>query len=341
MTTITRRNLLSGAAILGGAAVFASAWPRRAAAADALTVYNGQHRETTEALVAAFTKETGIAVDLRNGESSQLAGQIGEEGANSPADIFYSEQCPPIAYVAEKGLLEKIDASTLQQIPAAYAAKDGTWIGATIRGRVIAYNKKLVQPAALPKSILDLKSPEYKGKFAYAIRDGFQEQIMAILVLKGRKEALDWLRGVKANGVLYSGNRAAMNAVEKGDVAMAITNNYYWYSMVKETGSADKLNSALHFVGKQDPGAVLAVSAAGILKSSKRKADAQKFIAFMVGPAGQQAQVNTTGEYPVRPGIVSPFKLDPIERYEAAPVTSADFGSAAEAYVLEREAGII
>ena len=161
-----------------------------------------------QTVLDGFTKETGIAVDLRNGESSQLAGQIGEEGANSPADIFYSEQCPPIAYVAEKGLLEKIDASTLQQIPAAYAAKDGTWIGATIRGRVIAYNKKLVQPSALPKSILDLKSPEYKGKFAYAIRDGFQEQIMAILVLKGRKEALDWLRGVKANGVLYSGNRS-------------------------------------------------------------------------------------------------------------------------------------
>jgi iron(III) transport system substrate-binding protein len=263
-----------------------------------------------------------------------------EEGANSPADLFYSEQSPPIASLAEKGLLAPVDAGTLKQIPATYSAKDGTWIGGTIRGRVVGYNKKLVSANALPASVMDFATPALEGKFAYVVQDGFQEQIMAIAVTKGREVALDWLRGVKQYGKRYNGNRVAMNAVEHGEIPMALTNNYYWYSMAKETG-ADKLSSAIHLVGKQDPGALLTVSAAGVLKSSKKVATAQKFLAFLISEKGQQAMIDTVGEYPVRAGIKSPFNLPPLEQYGAAPVSSADIGGAAEAYALEREAGLI
>ena len=342
MSKINRRQLLRTTAVLGGAAMLSGGWPfgGRAAAQETLMLYNGQHRSTTEALVAAFTKETGIAVTMRNAESPELASQLIEEGASSPADLFYAEQSPPIASLAEKGLLAPVDADALKQIPAAYSAKDGTWIGGTIRGRVIGYNKKLVAPAALPASIMDFATPALEGKFAYVIQDGFQEQIMAIKLLKGRAAALDWLKGVKKYGKSYNGNRVAMNAVENGEIPMALTNNYYWYSMAKEKG-ADKLSSTIHLVGKQDPGALLTVSAAGILKTSKKNELAQKFLAFMVSEKGQQAMIDTVGEYPVRHGIKSPFNLPPMEQYGAAQVSSADIGGAADAYALEREAGLI
>jgi iron(III) transport system substrate-binding protein len=342
MSDLSRRSLLRSTAAFGGATLLANAWSfgSRAATQETLTLYNGQHRSTTEALVAAFTKETGIGVTMRNAESPELASQLIEEGASSPADLFYSEQSPPIASLAEKGLLAPVDAETLKQIPATYSAKDGSWIGGTIRGRVIGYNKTLIATDALPSSIMEFATPALAGKFAYVIQDGFQEQIMAIAVLKGREAALDWLKGVKKYGKSYNGNRVAMNAVENGEIPMALTNNYYWYSMAKEKG-ADKLNSAIHLVGKQDAGALLTVSAAGILKSSKKSAMAQKFLAFLVGEKGQQAMIDTVGEYPVRAGIKSPFNLPPMEQYGAAPVSSADIGGAAEAYALEREAGLI
>jgi iron(III) transport system substrate-binding protein len=291
MSDLSRRQLLRSTAAFGGATLLANVWSSgsRAATQETLTLYNGQHRSTTEALVAAFTKETGIGVTMRNAESPELASQLVEEGASSPADLFYSEQSPPIASLAEKGLLAPVDAETLKQIPATYSAKDGSWIGGTIRGRVIAYNKKLVAADALPNSIMDFATPALAGKFAYVIRDGFQEQIMAIEVLKGRAAALDWLKGVKAYGKSYNGNRVAMNAVENGEKA----------------------------------------------------ALAQKFLAFLVSEKGQQAMIDTVGEYPVRAGVKSPFNLPPIEQYGAAPVSSADIGGAAEAYALEREAGLI
>jgi iron(III) transport system substrate-binding protein len=337
MPLIGRRNLMRGGVAVGGASLFLGGAAR--AASEGLTLYNGQHRATTEALVAAFTQSTGIKVTVRNAESPELASQIVEEGSRSPADLFFSEQSPPIAALQEKGLLAKVDQSSLSAIPAMFSAADGTWIGATVRTRVITYNKKMVSPADLPKSIMDFGTEALKGKFGYVKQDGFQEQVMAIVHIKGRAAALDWLKGLAAYGRSYNGNRIASNAVENGEIAMALSNNYYWYSLARERG-ASKLNSALYSFPGNDPGNIFNVSAAGILKSSKNQAAAQRFLAFMVSKAGQEAMVETTAEYPVLAGIVSPFSLPPLSDFRA-PVTPADMGSASAAYALEREAGLI
>ena len=339
MSGINRRTVLRGGAVLVGTTVLAGMAGRALAAEGALTLYNGQHRATTEALVAAFEKATGIKVTMRNAESPELAAQLTEEGANSPADLFYSEQSPPVAALQEKGLLAPIDKATLQLIPAKYEAKDGTWIGASIRTRVITYNKKMVQPADLPKSIMDFGTPAMKGKFGYVKQDGFQEQVMAIVHIKGRDAALAWLKGLKEYGRAYNGNRIASTAVDNGEIAMALSNNYYWYSLAKEKGP-ENLASALYYLPNNDPGNIYNVSAAGILKSSKNQALAQRFIAFMLSKEGQEAMAQTTAEYPVIEGVKSPFPLPPLSNFQA-PVTPADMGSAADAYALEREAGLI
>ena len=322
---------LSAPFLLRGASAFA--------ATESLTLYNGQHRATTEALVTAFTKATGVKVVIRNAESPELSSQIAEEGVRSPADLFFSEQSPPIAALQEKGLLTPIDPQTLNTVPAAYAAKDGTWLGATIRTRVITYNKAMVKPDALPKSILDFSTSALDGKFGYVKQDGFQEQVMAIAHIKGKETALDWLKGLKKYGRSYNGNRIASTAVENGEVAMALSNNYYWYSLAKEKG-AENLKSALHSFMAGDPGNIINVAAAGILKSSKKQELAQRFIAFMVSKPGQEAMVATTAEYPVLQGVLSPFPLPPLSGFDA-PVTPVDVGDASQAYALEREAGLI
>ena len=332
-----RRTMLQGVAAAGAATLLGT---QRARAATAkLTLYNGQHRATTEALVAAFTKATGIEVVMRNAESPELASQIAEEGAASPADAFFSEQSPPIASLAEKGLLAPVDPTTLKAIPAAYQAKDGTWIGVNVRTRVITYNKKMISPADMPKSILDFGTPAWAGKFGYVKQDGFQEQVMSIVHIKGRPAALAWLKGLKQYGRSYNGNRIASNAVNNGEIAMALSNNYYWYSLAKEQG-ADNLASALYSFPGDDAGNIFNVSAAGMLKSSRNPDAAQKLLAFMVGRPGQEAMMATTAEYPVLAGLTSPYHLPPLSNF-TAPVTPADMGSASEAYALEREAGLI
>lgn len=325
---------LAGVSLIGGAA--------RPALAEAqtLALYNGQHRPPVEALVAAFTAATGIAVVTRNGNSAQLASQLIEEGASSPADVFWSEESPSLAAIDAKGLLAPLDAETLKQIPSTYAAKTGTWIGAGARCRVVVYNKEMVDPATLPKSVLDFAGPDWAGKVAFAPNSGaFQQQVVAVALMKGRDAALAWLKGLRENGEIYNSDSAAVEAVEGGDVALALSNNYYWYALEKELG-ADNMNSALYHIGNQDPGTLITVSGAGVLKTSKKAEAAQRFVAFMVSAEGQAAIVGAIAEYPLRPGVVSPFPMKPFDQLDPAPVTPADLGDAAEALALLREADL-
>lgn len=230
------------------------------AAADpvTLTLYNGQHAATGIAIAKAFQDKTGIQVKIRKGGDGQLASQITEEGARSPADVLYTEESPPLIRLASAGLLAKLEPETLALVEPEHAGGNGDWIGITARTRVLAYNPKKIDEKDLPKSLMDLSDPSWSGRFGFVPTSGaFLEQVAAVIKLKGQEEAEDWLTGLKAFGSIYTNNVTAMKAVENGEVDMALINNYYWYTLKKEKG---ELNSRLHYFGNQDPGALVTVS---------------------------------------------------------------------------------
>ncbi|HEX2519006.1 MAG TPA: extracellular solute-binding protein, partial [Castellaniella sp.] len=230
--TFLRNGLILGAGALVGAPALRSA---HAASAQSLVLYNGQHAKTTLALVDAFTKATGIRVEIRKGSSTQLANQIIEEGARSPADVFYAEESPPVSALAEKGLLTQLPADTLKQVMPGYTARDGSWTGVSARCRVTVFNRDMAKESELPASIMDMATQAWKGRVGFVPTSGsFQEQIIAIKLLKGRDAALNWLKGLKEYGQIYNGNMAAMRAVERGEVATALVNNYYWFIVANE-----------------------------------------------------------------------------------------------------------
>ena len=333
-----RGAALGGAALIGGPAlVTGGVRPARAAGAT-LAVYNGQHRPPVEALIAAFSAATGIDVSVRHGSSAQLASQLIEEGDHSPADLFWSEESPSLFALAEKGLLAPLQADTLAAVPAEYSAKDGTWIGATARCRVVVYNKAAIDPKTLPASVLDFASEAYADKVAFAPASGaFQQQIMAVMILKGRDTALSWLKGLKRYGRVYNSDSAAVEAVEGGDIPIALSNNYYWHALAREIG-ADDVQSAIYNIGHGDPGTLITVSGAGVLKTASNAEAAQRFVAYMVSAEGQAAIVGAIAEYPLRPGVVSPFPLTPFDTLDPAPVTPNQLGDAEAALALLREA---
>ena len=283
-----------------------------------ITVYNAQHKELLNEMTPGFTKETGIDVRLRNGDDFELANQLVQEGSASPADVFLTENSPAMSLVDSKGLFAPVDAKTLAQVPAQYSPSTGNWVGFAARSTVLVHNTTLIKDADLPASILDLANPAWKGKVAFSPTGAdFQAIVSAVLTTSGEAATKTWLKGIKANGIVYDGNSTVMKAVNSGEVEVGVIYHYYWYADQAESG-ANSDNTKLHSFGSKDPGAFVSVSGAGVLKSSGKKSDAQKFLTYLNGKIGQQALADGKAfEYPLNPAVavkspVKPFgELDP------------------------------
>ncbi len=312
------------------AAMLAVATPSRAqsAASEGIVVYNAQHVSLTKTWVEAFTAETGIPVTLRNGGDTELGNQIVQEGAASPADVFLTENSPAMALVERAGLLAPLGADILAQVPEAFRPSDGHWIGIAARSTVFAYNKGKVAETQLPKSILDLANANWKGRWgASPAGADFQAIVSAMLQLKGEAATLAWLRAMKENSIAYKGNGNVLKAVNAGQIDGGVIYHYYFFGDQAKTGENSN-NVALHYFRHQDPGAFVSISGGGILASSKHGVQAQAFLKWITGKAGQGIlKTGDSFEYAVGVGAESNPKLVPLADLQAPKVDPAQLNS--------------
>jgi iron(III) transport system substrate-binding protein len=288
---------------------------------DELLIYNAQHESLTKEWIDAFTKETGIKVTYRQGGDTELGNQLVAEGDASPADVFLTENSPAMAAVERAGLFADLDADTLNQVPAQYRPVTGKWTGVAARSTVFVYNKTKLQPDQLPKSMLDLQQPAWKGRWgAPPTKADFQAIVAALLQLKGEAATAQWLATMKADAKIYNDNIATMKAVNAGEVDGGIIYHYYWFRDQSKTKEQSG-NTALHYFKNQDPGAFVSLSGGGVLASSDKKEQAQQFIRFITSKAGQEVlEKGTSFEYPVASGVPANPALPPLDSLQAPAV---------------------
>src|SRR6478609_5770730 len=156
---------------------------------DELLIYNAQHESLTKEWIDAFTKETGVKVTYRQGGDTELGNQ----------------------------LFAELDAETINQVPSQYRPASGKWTGVAARTTVFVYNKARLQPDQLPKSMLDLEQPAWKGRWGGApAKADFQAIVSALLQLTGEQATAQWLAGMKAGAKIYNDNIATMKAANAG-----------------------------------------------------------------------------------------------------------------------------
>ncbi|QBS43221.1 iron ABC transporter substrate-binding protein [Nocardia sp. CS682] len=306
-----------------------------------ITVYNAQHESLTKEWVAAFTKETGIKVTLRQGGDTALGNQLVAEGAASPADVFLTENSPAMALVENAGLFADVDKPTLDQVPAQFRPSTGKWTGVAARSTVFVYNKDKVAADQLPASLLDLAQPQWKGRWGAGVSGAdFQAIVAALLALKGEDATRAWLKGMKENATPFPNNVATMKAVDAGSPDGGVIYHYYWYRDQAKTKESSS-HTALHYFKKQDPGAFVSISGGGVLKSSKKQESAQKFLAFITGKAGQEVlRDGDSMEYPVASGVAANPALPPLADLQAPPVDPSEL-DAKKVTALMTEAGLL
>jgi iron(III) transport system substrate-binding protein len=314
---------------LAGAALALGLIAGPAMAEDAgIIVYNAQHESLAKEWAAGFTKETGIKVTLRNGGDSDFSNQIVAEGTASPADVFLTENSPAMALVEAAGLFAPVDADILAQVPQEYQPSSGKWVGVAARSTVFAYNKDKLKQDQLPKSLLDLADPSWKGRWAASPSGAdFQAIVSALLQLKGEPATADWLKAMKENFTAYKGNSTVMKAVNAGEIDGGVIYHYYYFGDQAKTGE-NSGNIGLHYFKNQDPGAFVSVSGGGVLASSKHQKEAQAFLKWVTGKGGQDVLKNGASyEYAVGKGAASNPKLVPLADLQAPKVDPATLNS--------------
>ena len=310
-----------------------------------LVIYSAQHPETTAAIVAAFTKQTGITVQLKNDDEDVLTAQLEQEGSRSPADIFFTENSNWLQQLDDKGLLAGVDASTLARVPTRDSAANGKWLGVSGRYSVLIYNPSKISASQLPMSAMDLADPRYKGKLELAPAEtDFWPIITSIIRAHGRQAALTWLEGLKANAGSDDhtpDNETLVGDISKGTADMGLINHYYFFRIRSET-DAGSFHAKLAWFAPRDPGFVEDISAAAALKSARHAAAAQKFLAFLVSRAGQTVISHSASyEYPLASGVAPNPALPPVSTLTPNPITPAEIGTGIDARDLLRQVGLI
>ncbi|MEZ4591089.1 MAG: iron ABC transporter substrate-binding protein [Chloroflexota bacterium] len=273
--------------------------------AGSLVIYSGRSDSLVGPIIERFANETGIDVEVRYGSTSEMAGVLLEEGANSPADIFFAQDPGGLGAIANAGLFATLPEATIAQVPARFAPTDNNWVGISGRARVVVYNTDVfADPAAdLPEDIFDFVGKEWNGRIGWAPTNGsFQAMVTAMRATWGEEKTRDWLTGIQANNpVVYSSNTPIVSGVAAGEVDVGFVNHYYLYRFLAEEGEGFPARN--YFLPGGGPGSLIMVSGAGILNTAPNAANAQRFIDFLLSTEAQQYFADETFEYPVVEGV--------------------------------------
>lgn len=307
---------------------------------ETLTVYSGRSESLIAPILQQFTDETGVQVQVRYGNTAEMAAVILEEGDNSPADVYIAQDAGALGALAQEGRLMPLPSDILARVPAEFRSDDGLWVGLSGRARVLVYNTELLTEADLPASILDLANPEWAGRVGWAPTNAsFQAHVTAMRLLLGDDAVRSWLESMVANGAIpYDGNTAVVQAVIDGEVQVGLVNHYYLYGFLADNPDVPAVN--YYFPGG-DPGALVNVAGAGIVSTSDHPGLAQRLILYLLGNHAQEYFATETYEYPLVAGIEPSVELRPLAEIEVPAIDLSDLSDLQSTLELLSETGAI
>lgn len=277
-----------------------------AAQSGEVNLYSYREQKLIQPLLDAFTKDTGIKVNVVSA-SSGLEQRIKTEGANSPADVLLTVDIGRLEDAVQAGITQPIKSAVVEKtVPAQYRDAEGHWVGVSMRARVVYASKDRVKQDAITYE--ELADPKWKGKIC--IRSGqhiYNNALIAAVIAKqGEAKAEEWLKGLKANLAQKpsGGDREQARDVAAGKCDLGIGNTYYWALMLnnpQQKAWADATKVILPTF--KDGGTHVNVSGVVLAKNAPHKAEAMKLIEWLLGDKAQHMYADSVFEYPVKAGI--------------------------------------
>jgi iron(III) transport system substrate-binding protein len=313
-------------AACGGGGAPPAGEPAAAPPPAPVTVYSGRSESLIGPLLARFTAATGIPVEVRYGETAELAATLLEEGSNTPAEVFVSQDAAALGALAGEGLLRPLPRDLVSNVPARFADPGRRWVGLSGRARVLVYNPGAIGEDELPPTLEAVADPRYRGRFGVAPLNGsFQAQMAVYRALAGAEALAELLAGLVANQPeRYPNNRAIVDAVAAGEIDFGLVNHYYLWRALQERPDAPAKN---WFQPGGGASSFINVAGAGVLAD---RAEAVALVRWLLADEAQRYFAEETFEYPLVPGVPAAADLPPL-----AELATPELDFAAVSAVLE------
>lgn len=306
-----------------------------------LTVYSGRSEELVGEVLDGFTEATGIELDVRYGDTAELAATIINEGDASPADVYFGQDAGALGALQAEGLLTALPEEQLDRVEPAFASGDGQWVGVTGRVRVLSYSTERLTEDEVPDSVLDLTDPEWEGRVSWAPTNGsFQAFVTALRIAEGEDVARDWLEGMQANDVqVFENNSSQLEAIERGEVDVAIVNHYYLARFTAENADFPVANKYL----PGDIGGLVNVAGVGILGSSDQPSAAAQFVDYLLSDEVQTffSQETNEAEFPAVVGQPAPEGLPSVDELDPPAIDLSDLEDLQGTIALLQDSGAL
>jgi iron(III) transport system substrate-binding protein len=293
---------------------------------EKLVVYSGRNENLVRPILERFAKDTGIDISVRYGDTAELAAAILEEGDNTRADVFFSQDAGALAALAGRGRLAELPTAVTGIVEDRFRDPDGRWVGVTGRVRVMAYNTERVTEAELPADVLQLTDPAWKGRIGLPPTNAsFIAFVSALTEQLGRDRTKAFLEGLKANELkTYDNNIVTIEAVADGEIDVGLVNHYYLYSEFQERPDLPVRNF-------YPPETFVNVAGAGILEGTDKSDDARALVEYLLGEEAQTYFSEETTEYPLRDGVEASTQLPRLESVRSIDVPLSELGEDLEA----------
>lgn len=305
---------------------------------EPLVVYVGRDEELVGPLLDQFTEETGIEVDARYAGTTDHLALLLEEGEQTPADVFLSQDAGALGALSAAGTARELPAEITDAVMADFTSSDDTWVGVTGRARVIAYNGETLEESQVPTTVAAVTDEEWRGRVGVAPGNAsFQAFVTGFRAAEGDDAAAAWLEALAANEPqTFEGNSDVLEAIENGVVDLGLINHYYAYQLAGEIGE-ENVATELVFPEAGDPGALVNVTGAAVLSDHP---DAEEFVAYLVSEEGQRYFVESTYEYPLVEDIEAPEGLPALADLEGPVEDLAELADLETSIALIDEAGL-
>jgi iron(III) transport system substrate-binding protein len=275
--------------------------------ADEVNVYSHRQPELVQPLFDAFTKETGIEVNVAFVDKGMVE-RLQAEGDRSPADLVMTVDIARLSQIVDAGVTQAVQSDVLTaNIPAEFRDPANQWFGLTTRARVVYASKERVKDGEVT-TYEDLTNPKWKGRIC--TRPGTHDYnlgLMAAMIFHHDEAyAKAWAEGVKANlAHKPEGNdRAQVKSIWAGECDIALGNTYYMGEMLADPEQAEWANSVrIVYPTFEGGGTHVNVSGVAMTKAAPNHDAALKLMEFLSSDEAQKIYAETNHEFPVKPGV--------------------------------------